>query len=328
MPTEMRLDRTGSFTETPPFLALTGPKDRAWWRVLLTTLAGTGVAVAAMTLASIAVFVVAAITYLETVGLAGGMSAAIDLFLDPKVTQRDLVLSSVILAVTGAGFLAFAGVFLGLAAKIHGRAMRSFVTAARRFRWRMALAGLVIYAPLAGAALAIEALWDPPTMVAPVLAPVALGVRALYGLSALVFLFLAAWTEEVFFRGWMTQQIAAFTRNAAVIVGVQAVIFSLFHFDPNIDAFVMRAAMGAALAWISVRTDGLEMAAGAHTANNLMIALFIEPMTLAEYGPQPFDGAAMAVELVVMAALVGAVELVMRRPRLARLAGVSRVAAA
>jgi hypothetical protein len=36
----------------------------------------------------------------------------------------------------------------------------------------------------------------------------------------------------------------------------------------------------------------------------------------------------MAVELVVMAALVGAVELVMRRPRLARLAGVSRVAAA
>jgi membrane protease YdiL (CAAX protease family) len=90
----------------------------------------------------------------------------------------------------------------------------------------------------------------------------------------------AAAAEEVVFRGWLLKQMGAFTRNPALLIAINGLLFSAIHFDPNLDAFLVRLAMGVGLAWMTLRLGGIEFAIGAHAANNIVILLFIQPMSL------------------------------------------------
>jgi uncharacterized protein len=207
-----------------------------------------------------------------------------------------------------------------------GRPLMSVLTAAQSFRWKAVGAGLVIYLPILAVGVAISFLWSPLERPGPLFAGAEAPDVVVYALSAVVFLFLAALAEEIFFRGWLAQQIAAFSRSTPLIVVVSALLFSAVHFDPNLDAFIERAAIGAALGWITLRTGGIELAVGAHLANNLLISLFLEPVTLASVEPHPFDGSAVVLGAVCLTILVAVVEAIMRRPALASAFGLSGVA--
>lgn len=242
--------------------------------------------------------------------------AGMDRFARTGQVDGDLGLYIPFMTTVGLGLFAMALTFLTVASLIYRRPLRSFLTSAPRFRWSLVAWGAVINFALLGIVLAADVLSGHSEVEPPLLTPGAtLSMRLTYALSCVGVFYLAALAEEMIFRGWLMQQLGAFTHRIVLILAVNAVLFSLIHLDPNIDAFLSRIAMGLAMGWIVLRTGGLEFAVGAHMANNLLITLFIEPLTAADVERHPFDIGSLAVELVSATLLVLAVELFLRRSR-------------
>ena len=102
-----------------------------------------------------------------------------------------------------------------------------------------------------------------------------------------VFLFLAlvlipiqTSTEELFFRGYVLQGFGLRIRNPIILSIISGVIFMIPHLlnpEAELNYLLMGAAyfaIGATLAYITVRTGTLEIALGMHAANNLYTAIF------------------------------------------------------
>ncbi|MDB5456702.1 MAG: family intrarane metalloprotease protein, partial [Caulobacter sp.] len=95
------------------------------------------------------------------------------------------------------------------------------------------------------------------------------------------------------------------------------------HFDPNVDAFLVRTVMGVGLAYMALRLGGIELAVGAHAANNILILLFLQPMSLTPEPPHAFRPEVIVVAAAMLAAYVALAELVVRWPPLRRWTGVA-----
>jgi membrane protease YdiL (CAAX protease family) len=153
----------------------------------------------------------------------------------------------------------------------------------------------------------------PPTPPVLSLASTSVG-RATYVAFAVALLVLAAAAEEVVFRGWLLKQMGAFTRNPALLIAINGLLFATIHFDPNLDAFLVRAAMGVGLTWMTLRTGGIELAIGAHAANNIVILLLIRPLSLQPDTPHPFQATSLVTALAMAVGYVGVAEAVVRWP--------------
>jgi len=137
--------------------------------------------------------------------------------------------------------------------------------------------------------------------VAPNLAP--LRWAALLPL-ALPFLFVQIAAEELFFRGYLQQQLAVRFSARVVWMGLPALVFALLHWNPDAGAnlpLVLLATFtfGLVAADLTERTGSLGAAMGLHLGNNAFgvfgvaaqgtitgLALFVSPADLAETGPQ------------------------------------------
>jgi hypothetical protein len=147
--------------------------------------------------------------------------------------------------------------------------------------------------------------------------------RTIYVLAATLLLVPAAAAEEILFRGWLIRQIAAFTKKPAVLILVTAVGFSALHGDFSPAAFLTRALMGAGFAYMTLRLGGVEFSVGAHAANNILIVLFVEPLTLKTIAETSKLTVGSAVQdLGLVAGYILITEAVARSDALRRLAGV------
>jgi CAAX protease family protein len=149
-------------------------------------------------------------------------------------------------------------------------------------------------------------------------------------LVAAVAFFVQASTEEMVYRGYLAQFVAAFTRSPILILGIPALLFALPHFG-NIAGssgflgllpYVLMGLMYGVIAW---RSGSLWMGAGVHLGNNWFITMFVG--NAAEGFPKvslfTTHGSSSAVELVVSILIqglvvVGLAEVLMRRFRLTR----------
>jgi membrane protease YdiL (CAAX protease family) len=300
-----------------PFLRA-ATSDGRWRALFLTLLLGGLAGFVALSVAAFGVFIVAAAILGAAASPHVGLLQAVGILADVGRGGRSLV--SYVFELSMAGVSSYAGTlaFLAVAARVERRPIRSFLTAAPLFRWRQVGLGLVIFLPIIGLALGVTDILDPHAPTPPLFMPGApLSARLIYFAAAVVFLYLAALSEEMLFRGWALQRTGAFTKSIPVVLAVNGVLFSLAHFDPDVGAFVIRAVMGMGWAWIVLRLAGVEFAAGAHLANNLAICLFSRPVVFTPPQKQPFDIASVAVELASIAVLVIAVEWSLRRwPRL------------
>jgi len=227
---------------------------------------------------------------------------------------RNLLSYGFELSVAGVASIAVALIWLLIASRVQRRAPLSFLTAAPRLRTGQFLGGLAAGGVLVGFAVAVERFLSADHTVAPILTPgAAIDERAGYALMAAGFLFLAAAAEEILFRGWMIQQVGVWTRNVAVMLAVNGVVFSFVHFDPDISGFLIRCLMGAGWAWIAIRTGGIEFTTGAHLANNLLVSLFVAPVSFAPQPSHGVDYASIAVEGAIILLLVAVVEAQLRR---------------
>ena len=311
-----------------PFLDDLTPADRSVGRILLTFPIG---AIAA----GLAALIAGALVSVAFGLLAGGADQAEGLLKmintavtgGPQPTGLTQILFTIaLLAATNGGVVA---AFVGVAAVLHHRRLRSYFTAAPRFRWRLMLLGVGLFVVAIGPLLALSAVFDAKHPAAPILTvSQTLGGRALYAVVATLLLLAAAAAEELLFRGWMVKVLGAFTREPLLLIMLSGLLFSLIHLDPNLDAFLVRMVMGFGLAWMALRLGGVEFAIGAHAANNILILLFIQPMSLTPEPPHAFAPETLIVAPLMLAAYVGLAELAARWEPLRRWAGVRAAAPA
>jgi membrane protease YdiL (CAAX protease family) len=94
--------------------------------------------------------------------------------------------------------------------------------------------------------------------------PLDTGQRAMFALLIGVG---PGFTEELFFRGYLLNRIAA-TQSTAVALVVSSVVFGAFHFDPVHTP--LATAMGFYLGLCMLHTRSLWVPIAAHTANNAL----------------------------------------------------------
>ncbi len=240
----------------PNFLQALTSRDRQWVRVV----AMLGTAPVAGLLVSFPVMVA---LFALGEGDPGG----------PRLQRSSLYVLQLAL---GLGSLA-CGVLIA-ARVIFNRPFGTWITAAPKFRKTLLLWGAVATIPGMAFLMTLDALVFGGAPQFPIFDPSGLDLKLGYLAAVVTGLLVAAAAEEVVFRGYVLQQTAAFTRNPWVIVGLNAVIFAVFHLEFDPAALAARTLAGAAFAWAALRLGGLEFAIGAHLATNLMLALFQGPM--------------------------------------------------
>jgi membrane protease YdiL (CAAX protease family) len=153
----------------------------------------------------------------------------------------------------------------------HDRSPRTLVTAAERVSWGRIRQGFVLWFGLVLVFEAIPYLADP-------------GSYTVQGdwRNLLLFLPLAAillpiqtTAEELFFRGYLLQWLSLRTRNLTGLAVFSGLIFTLPHLlNPETEANIALAALnfftvGFILAYAALQDGRLELAIGAHFANNV-----------------------------------------------------------
>ncbi|HEY1881165.1 MAG TPA: CPBP family intramembrane glutamic endopeptidase [Caulobacteraceae bacterium] len=299
------------------FLADVGQRDREPARIAAVIIAGACVGL----VASVACWILILVPYTVYIGYGRegmlGLGKAALRFEDTHFQGVGITLVRLVASTATDG--AFPLAFVSLAAVMTSRPFQHYVTAAPRVRWRLLFLGLglsfVVIAPL----LIAAEIGAPSPGALPVtsLSP-DLARRAVYVIGALLLLPSAA-AEELMFRGWLMHQIAAFTKSPGALIFGTAIAFSAAHFDFTPDAFLARAVMGAGFAYMALRLGGLELAVGAHAANNILFILFVAPFSLHERAaPGPWFG-----DFGLVAGYVLITEAVVRIGPLRRWAGVA-----
>ncbi len=166
--------------------------------------------------------------------------------------------------------------FLRLLRRVHGRGFWSLIGPADRAgadlkRTAMAV-GLLL--------LAIELL--PPWVVLSDLAEVR-GLLRWVALMPLAFaaILLQVGTEELYFRGYLQQQLACLSPSPVVWMGIPSLFFGLSHYFNGIGPadsilyVVWATLLGLACADLTARTGTLGAAIGLHLANNAFALLLV-----------------------------------------------------
>jgi membrane protease YdiL (CAAX protease family) len=302
------------------FLAGIDDRERDGPRVAMTLVGGVVLGLVASVCCLLLVMIAYAILIGEGTRGAAVLGEVARAVADPQVVAPGLSVLRLVLATAVDGV--FLVVFVAFAAAMVHRPLHTYITAAPRVRWRL----LAVAMALSAAAMAPVVLAE-HLLVAGGAAPPVIGVsplagdRIAYALSALLLLPAAA-AEELFFRGWLLRQTGAFLRRPATLIAVTALTFSALHLDFNPDAFLTRALMGAGLAYMTLRLGGIEFSAGVHAVNNMLIVLFLQPLSLQQTEESTFSAFSVVEDLALIGGYVLITEAVARFEPLRRLAGV------
>lgn len=199
----------------------------------------------------------------------------------------EAAMNSIIAGATPTDVIAIMSSFWGLwfgvwvaARTCHDRTLKSVIAPPGGFRWTGVLFGMLIIAVYIGLGFALTFLLGG---VAPYRSALSINDWAIWLIPFLVLIFLQSSGEEVFFRGYLIQNLGARTRNAFIWGFIPAVIFGIGHYanvsDPVFAAYyvvatVLFALIATAVVW---RTGGLAVAMGMHAANNFFAFLVIGP---------------------------------------------------
>ena len=128
-------------------------------------------------------------------------------------------------------------------------------------------------------------------------------------LIGFVAIFIQASSEELLFRGYITQFVRRFTANKLLFIGIPALLFALPHIINIAElggtflVMVPYLIMGLLLAWAAYRTGSLWMAAGVHWSNNFSTIVLIGTRgdVLPSVAPFQIDIPSLSVATMVVA---------------------------
>jgi len=250
-------------SRAPSFLALGRTGRAAIWRYLL------GVCVFGLT-----AYVLAAIPFLLAIiaVLQTGIASTFDL---ATLSTGDKLVDFVIL---NAAFpMMWVGVLLAVRL-VHGRPFRSVVTAAPSVRWRRIGHGAAAWLGVATVATAADVVLHPD------LYRIAVEPRTWLLLLPLALLLTPIQTtaEELQFRGYLLQTAGRLLRRPWLAALTTTVLFTVLHAgnaefwaEPSVG-WVPYFAYALVWAAATIRDDGMELAIGAHAANNLFGFLLVD----------------------------------------------------
>jgi len=158
---------------------------------------------------------------------------------------------------------------------LHHRSFRSLIAPTGRVHWRSYL-GAALFALVFGLIISLPVLYSGAYS-----QQLPLMVWLPWVLPALALVFLQTAAEELFFRGYLMQQLAAHFKSRWIWWVLPALLFGARHYNPLLYGDNWPLAVGAAtLAGliygdITARTGDLSIALGLHFANNLLLILFL-----------------------------------------------------
>ena len=156
-----------------------------------------------------------------------------------------------------------------------GRPVATLINERGRIEVRRIGLGFVVWLGLCAATSVIDLLLHPGEFAITFDA----GRFALYALVALALLPVQTWAEELFFRGWVLRWAGGHPPITRVVIS--GVVFAMPHLgnpEAATDTWLALTAyflLGAGWAWVSVRDGGIELAMGAHFANNAFSLLVV-----------------------------------------------------
>jgi len=160
----------------------------------------------------------------------------------------------------------------------HKRTLKDVINGGQNIRWERLISGFVLWAGIAAIYLIVDYRLNPDNF------DVRLNLSKLIPLVivAIVFIPFQAGTEEYFFRGYLAQGVAGWTKHPLLAIAIPSVLFGLMHaFNPEVKEYGFWLTMpqyilfGVFFGLVSVLDDGIEMAIGAHAGNNIFSAIFV-----------------------------------------------------
>src|SRR5882672_2196444 len=216
----------------------------------------------------------------------------------------------VFVAVNFSIFMMLAG--LAVTVKIvHRRSLLSLVAPDAGVDWRRIGRGALVWAALAVVSAVIEHVLFPERYY------LSYDPERFFGFVAAVLVLtpIQCATEELVFRGYVTQGLGLLTRRPAVIAVASSIAFTVPHLlNPEVaqhGALLMAAnyfAIGMLLATVTLRDGRLELAIGLHAVNNVFLGLVANYegsalMTEAVFTAQELDPVYSLVTLIAGAIL-------------------------
>jgi membrane protease YdiL (CAAX protease family) len=196
---------------------------------------------------------------------------------------------------------------------IHRRSFQTLVTPAKSIDWGRLFQGFGVWFALAILISVVEALLYPGRYVW------SLDMQRFIPLVFLALTLVPIQTsaEELFFRAYILQGIGLRLRNIWVLSAVSGLVFGLPHLlnpEASINYPLMGFyyfAFGFSLAYITLRDGRLELALGAHAANNLYSFIFANYTITVLPTPSLFTITVLDPVYSVLAALLGMVIFVL-----------------
>lgn len=154
----------------------------------------------------------------------------------------------------------------------HKRRYTEVMNGTQHIRWKRLIAGWFAWTILMGLALLFDYLRTPGNFE---FRFDLVNVIPLFFIAVLFIPFQTAF-EELTFRGYLAQGVGAWTHNRLLVILLPSLLFGLMHvLNPEIKAYGFCQIMpsyilfGLIFGLVTVLDDGIELAIGAHAANNI-----------------------------------------------------------
>ena len=181
--------------------------------------------------------------------------------------------SNLYLASMAFSFVVFLAVAIWIIKMFHGRSWTEVINGTKRVRWSRFFVGLAVWGVLQVGSFAINYMTDPNNFE--------------FRFEPVRFIFLTIITltmipiqsscEEFVFRGYLAQGVTSWTGSRLWTLLIPSVLFALLHSaNPEVTKYgfgVMMAnyfLIGLTFGLISLLDDGIELAMGAHSINNIL----------------------------------------------------------
>jgi membrane protease YdiL (CAAX protease family) len=158
---------------------------------------------------------------------------------------------------------------------LHGRPVRTLITASEHINWGRLFRSFGLWFVLSAWISLVEALLYPGRYEL----TLNLGKLIPFAVATLLLIPFQTSAEELFFRGYLIQWIGLKVGNWVVLSIISGLLFALPHvLNPEVDVnfwLVMSFyfLFGVFAAWVTLKDNGLEIALGMHAANNIYAAI-------------------------------------------------------
>ena len=248
------------------FESVTSKRNKWYWYLLVLILCF----VVANTIGSIPLYIIIITSFAKN-GM--DISALSNMQFSFSGVDKNVVFFAMLFAF--AAILLSAAIFIKL---FHGRTWKEVINGTKRVRWSRFFFGFSIYGVIILILFAISYFIEPENLELQ-FEPTKFFVLLVI---AVIFIPLQSTAEEFAFRGYLAQGVASWTKSRWWALIIPSVLFGLMH-SANPEVFeygfwVMMPQylfMGFMLGIMSVLDDGIELAMGVHSVNNLLSSVLV-----------------------------------------------------